>query len=148
MRGVSGLSEVERMADGNYSDVNAIKAEFSFGLHVLPVSLLLSPEEKFRARATKQENVDAAVARLLQFGNVNEHVVVVLFVGANAPLREKSGLNPPFVTAVMKARGFDGFYTIVGDDTQRAMSQLHSMFNRNPTWASLTANVFVCRRTP
>ena len=68
MRGVSGLSEVERMADGNYSDVNAIKAEFSFGLHVLPVSLLVSPEEKYRARAAKQENVDGAVHRLLQFG--------------------------------------------------------------------------------
>ena len=62
------------MADGNYSDVNAIKAEFSFGLHVLPVSLLVSPEEKYRARAAKQENVDGAVHRLLQFGNVNEHV--------------------------------------------------------------------------
>ena len=61
MRGVSGPSEVERVADGNYSDVNAIKAEFSFGLHVLPVSLLVSPEEKYRARAAKQENVDAAV---------------------------------------------------------------------------------------
>ena len=83
------------MADGNFSDVNAIKAEFSFGLHVLPVSLLVSPEEKYRARAAKQENVDGAVHRLLQFGNVNEHVVVVLFVGANTPLPEKSGFKPP-----------------------------------------------------
>ena len=136
------------MADGNYSDVNAIKAEFSFGLDVLPVSLLVSPEEKYRARAAKQENVDGAVHRLLQFGNVNEHVVVVLFVGANAPLPEKSGFKPPVSDAEMKARGFDGFYTIVGDDTQRAMNQLHAMFNRNPTWASLTADVFMCRRTP
>ena len=50
-------------------------------------------------------------------------------------------------TAEMKTRGFDGFYTIVGDDAQRAMNQLHSMLNRNPTWASLTATVFVCQRT-
>ena len=108
------------MADGNYSDVNVIKAEFSFGLHVLPVSLLVSPEEKYRARAAKQENVDAAVTRLLQVGNGNEHVVVVLFVGASTPLPEESGFKPPLGTAEMKARGFDGFYTIVGDDTQSA----------------------------
>ena len=74
---------MERTADGNFNDVNAIKAEFSFGLHVMPVSLLVSPEEKYGARAAKQKNVDAAVTRLLQFGTINEHVVVVLFVGAN-----------------------------------------------------------------
>ena len=139
MRGVSGPSKVERTPDGSCGEVNAIKAEFSFGLHVLPVSLLASAEEKYRACAAKQENVDTAVARLLHFGTVNEHAEVVLFVGANQPLPDKSGFKSPLSTAEMKARGFDGFYTIAGDDTQRPMNRLHSMFNR--TWASLTAIV-------
>ena len=48
----------------------------------------------------------------------------------------------------MNPRGFDGFYTIVGDHTQEVVNQLHAMFNTDPKWSSLNATVHVCQRTP
>ena len=108
MRCVSGLGKVERTAKGTCGEFNALMSGWSFGRFDVPTGLIKSPEEKYRVCAAKQENVDAAVARLLQFGPVNEHVEVVLFVGANQPLPEMSGFKLPVSTAEMKARGFDG----------------------------------------
>ena len=70
-------------------------AKHSYGRHSIPVVLLLSPEEKYRARLAKQENVDALESSLLQFGTVNEHVDVVFFSVGNKPLPQKQGFNAP-----------------------------------------------------
>jgi hypothetical protein len=75
-------------------------------------------------------------------------VDVVLFVGANQALPEASESKPPVTADEMMRRGFDGFYTIVGDHTQEVVSQLHAMFNTDPKWSSLIATVHVCQRTP
>ena len=145
--GVSGPGKVERTADGKHGELNAQMDGWSYGRFDVPTALIKSPEEKYRACAAKQEKVDALLKSILQFGPVNEHVQVVLFVGANQALPAKTGFKLPVTDDEMNARGFEGFFCIVGDHTQRAMNQLHSMFNRNPSWASLNATVFVCQRT-
>ena len=123
-------------------------AGWSYGRFDVPTALIKSLEEKYRARVAKQGNVDALQKSILKLGTVNEHVQVVLFVGANQALPTKTGFKLPATEDEMKASGFEGFYTIVGDHMQRAMNQLHAIFNKNPKWASLNATLFVCRRTP
>ena len=140
---MSGPSEVENKLDAHYDDLNALMGQHSFGRHVLPVALVHSPEEKYRARVAKQENVDALEKSLLSFGSVNEHVEVVLFVSRGKALPLKAGFKPPLTEDEMKARGFEGYYTICGDHTQRAMNQLHRRFTKNPKWAMLSCTVYV-----
>ena len=69
--------------------------KFNYGRHTIPVTLIQKPEEKYRAREAQQTNVDALASSLLQFGSLNEHVEVVLFVGIGRPLPSKSGFKPP-----------------------------------------------------
>jgi hypothetical protein len=121
--------------------------KFNFGRYILPVSLFCSPEESYRARVAKQENVDALEKSLLQFGSLNEHVEVVMFVSANKPLPAKANFKPPQTAEELKLRGAEGYFTIVGDHTQRAMNQLRQKFSKNPKWASIEVKVFVCPRT-
>ena len=83
---------------------------------------------------------------LLQVGTINEHVEVVLFVGPNRPLPTKVGFKPPLTLEEMKSRGLEGFFTVVGDHTQKAMNQLARKFKNNPKWAKLSAVVNVCQR--
>ena len=60
---------METKIGAHYDDLNVLMAQHSFGRHVLPVSLALSPEERYRARVAKQENVDAGkVADELRLG--------------------------------------------------------------------------------
>ena len=77
---------------------------------------------------------------------INEHVEVVLFVGPNRPLPPKVGFKPPVTLEEMKSRGLEGFFTVVGDHTQKAMNQLARKFKNNPKWAKLSAVVYVCQR--
>ena len=69
---------MERTAEGKYGELNAQMAGWSYGRFDVPTGLIKSPEEKYRARVAKQENVDALLKSILQFGTVNEHVHVVL----------------------------------------------------------------------
>ena len=69
-------------------------AGYFYGRHMGQVKLTQSPEEKYRARVAKQENVDAPETSLQQFGTVNEHVELVLFVGQNKQLPPKQGFLP------------------------------------------------------
>ena len=62
---------METKIDAHYDDLNVLMAQHCFGRHVLPVSLVLSPEERYRARVAKQENVDALEKSLLSFGYKN-----------------------------------------------------------------------------
>ena len=84
---------------------------------------------------------------LLNFGSVNEHVEVVLFVPAKKSLPPKANFKPPLTSEDMKTRGFEGYFTVCGDHTQRAMNQLHRRFPLNPKWATLSCMVVVCQRT-
>jgi hypothetical protein len=144
---VPGPSEVETKLDSHYDDLNALVGRHSFGRHVLPVALILSPEDKYRARVAKQENVDALEKSLLTFGSVNEHVEVVLFLSRGKALPPKAGFKPPLTDDDMKARGFEGYYTICGDHTQRAMNQLHRKFSKNAKWSALSCTVYVFVRS-
>ena len=143
---VTGPSHADQQREGKYDDLNAAMAKCCYGRHELLVPLIQSPEEKYRARVARQDNVDALEKSLLQFGTINEHVEVVLFVGPNRPLPAKVGFKPPVTVDEMKARGLEGFFTVVGDHSQRAMNQLHRKFKNNPKWAKLSAVVYVCQR--
>ena len=55
----SGPSQVAIKRNAHYDDTNAAMAKASYGRHVLPVELIQSPEEMYRAREAKQVNVDA-----------------------------------------------------------------------------------------
>ena len=138
---------MEAKLDAHYDKLNESIDKFSFGRHVLPVSLILSPEDKYRARVAKQENVDALEKSMLTFGTLNDRVEVVLFLPASKALPAKVGFKPPQTQEDMKARGFEGYFTIVGDHTQWAMHQLHKRFKANPKWATITATVYLCHRT-
>ena len=138
---------MEEKRDAHYEQLNSVMGKYSFGRHVLPVALVTSPEEKYRARVAKQENVDSLEKSMVQFGTLNEHVEVVLFLGPSKPLPPKLGFKPPATIEEMKARGFEGYFTIVGDHTQRAMNQLHAKFSKNPQWANVEARSFVCPRS-
>lgn len=133
--------------DAHYDKLNDSIDKFSFGRHALPVSLILSPEDKYRARVAKQENVDALERSMQTFGTLNDRVEVVLFLAANKALPAKVGFRPPLTQEDLKARGFEGYFTIVGDHTQRALHQLHKRYPANPKWATITATVYLCHRT-
>lgn len=145
---MAGPGEVEARVDAHYDELNSVIGQFSFGRHSIPVALVQSPEEKYRARVARQENVDTLEQSLLSFGSVNEHVEVVLFVAAKKTIPPKNGFKPPLTADDMKNRGFEGYYTICGDHTQRAMNQLHKRFKNNPKWATLSCTVYVCQRSP
>jgi intracellular sulfur oxidation DsrE/DsrF family protein len=136
---------VEARVDAHYDELNSVIGQFSVGRHSIPVVLIQSPEEKYRARVAKQENVDTLEKSLLSFRSVNEHVEVVLFMPAKKSL---NGFKPPQTAEEMKARGMEGYFTVCGDHTLRAMNQLHARFKNNPKWASLSCTVYVCQRTP
>ena len=140
---VSGPGEVEARRDTHYEDLNAAMEKMSYGRFEIPVSIIQNPEEKYRARVAKQRNVDALEESLVNYGTVNEHVELVLFT-ARPPV--KGGFKPPTTQEELKGRGFEGYFTIVGDHTQRAMNQLHKKYKKNPKWASLTATIYVCTR--
>ena len=145
---MTGPSQVEDKRDAHYEDLNELITKHSYGRHVVPVVLLQSPEEKFRARIALQENVDALATSMMTFGSVNEHVEVVLFVSGNKPLPSAAGFKVPQTSDEMKARGLEGFYTIVGDHTQKALNQLHRQFSGNPKWASTAVTLYIFHRTP
>ena len=65
------------------------------GAHTILVELTCSPEEKYRAREVKQENVDSLERPLLTSGTMNEHVEVVLFVTGTKPLPQNAGFKVP-----------------------------------------------------
>ena len=102
----SDLSQVEARRSTHYDELNAAMAKASYGRHVLPAELIQSPEEMYRAREAKQVNVDALEKSLQEFGTINEHVEVVLFVPAGRPLPAKAGFKPPVTLDDMKNRGF------------------------------------------
>ena len=130
---VLGPSQVEGKRPTHYDDLNTAMEKFNYGRHTIPVTLIQKPEEKYRAREAQQTNVDALASSLLQFGSLNEHVEVVLFVGVGRPLPSKSGFKPPLTLDELKQRSVEGYYTVVGDHTQRAMNQLHAKFGKNPS---------------
>ena len=109
---------MEARVDAHYDESNSVICQFSVGRHSIPVGLIQSPEEKYRARVAKQENVDTLEKSLLSFGSVNEHVEVVLFLPAKKSLPPKNGFKPPQTADDMKARGMEGYFTICGDHTQ------------------------------
>ena len=143
----SGLGQEEDKRDAHIDEVNEQMTKFNYGRHTIPVELICSPEEKYRARVAKQDNVDSLEHSLLTFGIVNEHVEVVLFVTGPKPLPPKAGFKVPQTAEEMKARGFEGYFTICGDHTQRAMNQLRRKFAGNPKWARLNVTVYVCARS-
>ena len=109
---------MEAKLDAHYHHLNDYIDKISFGRHVLPVSLIVSPEDKYRARVAKQENVDALEKSMLTFGTLNDRVEVVLFLPANKAVPTKVGFKPPQTQDEMKTRGFEGYYTIVGDHAE------------------------------
>ena len=50
---------MEEKRDAHYEQLNSVMGKYSFGRHILPVALGTSPEEQYRARVAKQENVDS-----------------------------------------------------------------------------------------
>ena len=89
----------------------------------------------------KQENVDRLELSLLTFRTMNEHVEVMLFVNGTKPLPPKHGFKwPPAVEEIIAA-GFEGYFTICGDHTQRAMNQPRRK------WARLNVTVYVWPRS-
>ena len=103
--------------------------------------MIFSPERQQRARIANQENVDCLEHSLATFGLVNEHVEVVLFINGTKPLSPKPGLKWPLTAEEMIAAGFEGYFTICGDHTQRAMNQPHRK------WARLNVTVYVWPRS-
>ena len=91
----SGLGQEEEKRDAHIVEVNEQMTKFNYGRRTIPVELICSPEEKYRARVAKQENVDALEQSLLTYGTVNEHVEVVLFVTGAKPLPQKAGFKVP-----------------------------------------------------
>ena len=89
-------------------------AKFAFGRFNIPVTLLNSPEEKYRVRVVKQENVDALTNSMMQFGSVNEHMEVVLFLPPNKPFPSKTGFKAPSTAEELQARSSEGFYNYRG----------------------------------
>jgi hypothetical protein len=122
--------------------------KYNYGRHIIPVELIQKPEERYRAREAKQENVDALETSLVQFGSINEHVEVVMFIGMGKALPPKAGFKPPVTAEELINRNVEGYFTVVGDHTQRAMNQLHRKFGKNPKWATLTVTVYVAPRSP
>ena len=53
----SGPSQVEEKRDAHYEQLNTVMGKYSFSWHILPVALVTSPEEQYRARVAKQVNV-------------------------------------------------------------------------------------------
>ena len=133
--------------DSHYDTLNSTISRMTFGRFTVPVVMLHSPEEKFRARVAKQDNVDALAKSMMDFGTVNEHVEVVMFIGPGKPFPAKAGFKPPQSAEEMLARGGEGYFTICGDHSQLAMNQLHQKFKKNPKWGSMTVTVFVCHRS-
>ena len=119
------MPQVPHKSNKNATHVNGAMAGYYYGRHVIKVKLIQSPEEQYRARVDKQENVDALEKSLQKYGTVNEHVELVLFVSASKQLPAKVGFLPPASSEEMSRRGFEGYFTVVGDHTQRAMNQLH-----------------------
>ena len=144
---VTGPRELEGKRDSHIDDLNDSIEKMSYGRHVVSVPLIQSPEAIYRARVALQENVDTLQNSLMEYGTINENVQLVLFVSAGRVMPQKSGFKPPQTPDEMKARGFEGYFTIVGDHTQRAMNQLHKKFKANAKWATLTAVVYVCTRS-
>jgi hypothetical protein len=105
---------VEPRVDAHYDELNSVISQFSVGRHSIPVGLIQSPEEKYRARVAKQENVDTLEKSLLSFGSVNEHVEVVHFMPAKKSLPPKNGFKPPQTAEDMKARGMEGYFKVWG----------------------------------
>ena len=121
--------------------------KFNYGWHTIPVTLIQQPEERYHAREAQQANVDALARSLLQLGSLNEHVEVVMFVGVGKPLPPKVGFKPPVSVDALKNRSAEGYFTVVGDHTQRAMNQLHANFSKNPNGPlSLSLSTFVRAR--
>ena len=143
----TGPAQVEARRNTHYDHVNGAMAGYFYGRHLIKVKLIQSPEEQYRARVAKQENVDALEKSLQQYGTVNEHVELVLFVAGGKQLPAKVGFVPLASVEELAKRGFEGYFTVVGDHTQRAMNQLHRKFGNNPKWAELEAKLFVVQRT-
>ena len=92
---VTGPAQVEARRNTHYDHVNGAMAGYFYGRHLIKVKLIQSPEEQYRARVAKQENVDTLEKSLQQYGTVNEHVELVLFVAASKQLSGEGWVCSP-----------------------------------------------------
>ena len=56
---VPGPSQVEDKRPTHYDDLNSAMEKFNYGRHIIPVTLIQKPEERYRAREAQQSNVEA-----------------------------------------------------------------------------------------
>jgi hypothetical protein len=144
---VTGPAQVEVNRNTHYDHVNGAMAGYFYGRHAIKVKLIQSPEEQYRARVAKQENVDA-----LEKSSSSTAPSTSMWSWCCLCGREQAAAGEGWVCSHGKSggagqAGFEGYFTVGGDHTQRSMKQLHRKFGNNPKWAELEAKVFVVQRT-
>ena len=67
------------------------------------------------------------------------------FVPSDQELPAKRGFD--FETWLAQEQKVDGFFAVVGDHTQLAVTRLHGFFPKNPLWQSIPGQLLLCHRT-
>ena len=119
---------------------------------MIPVDLLRSPEEHYRARITLPDDVNALADSFVSFSSIHDPSMVVIFWPDGEPLPNKASFSIQMFINDLKnnpeeLKELDGCFAIIGDHTQLAIRQLHEEFPRNPKWSHLTCEVLICHRS-
>ena len=129
----------------HFATLNAGIKSFSVGRHRIEVGDFKSPEPSFRARVASPTAVARLATSFADTSSVHEQCMVVGFWPSGERIPEESAFAGDL--ALLRKASEDGFFFIVGDHTQQAVSSLHRRYPRNRLWSSVLAEVLVCHRS-
>ena len=131
----------------HFTTLNAEVARMNFGRMSLPVDLVRSPEERYRARETDPEALAKLRHSLTSTNSVHDSSVFVLFVKTADDIPAQRGFNFRAWLRGQDRSQLDGFFAIVGDHTQKVMKELHADFPANPLWSSIPGQLLITTRS-
>ena len=118
----------------------------NYGRWNVPIGMVQSPEQVFRARVAQRENIEVIKASFLRTHSVHDNSMVVGFLPNRAALPQKRNFDlPTFLGENPQWR--DRFFAVIGDHTQIGLHELHADYAKNPMWASLPCQVLLTVRS-
>ena len=134
------------MGENHYRALNQWVAAHSVGQHLVPVGPFKSPEVMYRARTAEPGKVAELRKSFASTFSIHKASVVVLFWPEDMELPSEENFDIHHVISEFGS-SLDGFFFIVGDHTQQAVTALHGQYPKNPLWHGVHAEVLVCKRS-
>ena len=127
----------------HFSNLNSMIEKINYGRWKVPIGLVQSPEQVFRARVAARENIERIKTSFLRTHSVHANSMVVGFLPAQSSLPQKRNFNLHTFLAAHPEFLTDRFFAVIGDHTQIGLHELHDDYAKNPLCGALPCQVLL-----